>query len=40
MTSPIHSTIAIPASMGTAQAIQPSVPVRQTSVAKAPFKIE
>ena len=40
MTIPIHSTIAIPASIGIAQAIQASVPVRQMTVMKAPFKIE
>jgi hypothetical protein len=37
---PIHNTIAIPASIGIAHAIQASVPVRQTIVTKAPFRIE
>ena len=37
---PIHSTIAMPASMGIAHAIHASVPVRQIAVTNAPFKIE
>ena len=37
---PIQSTIAIPASIGIAQAIHASVPVRQMSVTNTPFSIE
>ena len=40
MTMPIQSTIAMPASMGTAQAIQARVPVRQTTVKKAALSTE
>jgi hypothetical protein len=37
---PIHKTMAIPASIGIAQAIQASVPVTQIAVTNAPFRIE
>ncbi len=37
---PIHSTIAMPASIGTAHAIHASVPVRQMIVMNAPFSTE
>ena len=37
---PIQRTIAMPASIGIAHAIQASVPVRQIVVTKAPFRIE
>ena len=40
MTMPIHRTMAIPASMGTAQAIQRTVPVRQMRVMNAPLSTE
>ena len=40
MTMPIHSTIAMPASIGTAHAIHASVPVRQMIVMNAPFRTE
>ena len=40
ITMPIHSTIAMPASIGTAQAIQASVPLQQTTVKKAALRIE
>ena len=40
ITMPIHSTIAMPASIGTAQAIQASVPVRQTTVKNAALSTE
>ena len=40
ITMPIHSTIASPASIGTAQAIHPTVPVRQMRVTKAPLSTE
>jgi hypothetical protein len=40
ITRPIHSTIAMPASTGTAHAMYASVPVRHTIVANAPFSTE
>ena len=40
ITRPIHSTIAMPASIGTAQAMQASVPVSPTSAKNTPFRTE
>ncbi len=40
ITMPIHSTIAMPASIGIAHAIHASVPVTQMTVTKTPFSIE
>ena len=40
MTMPIHSTIAIPASIGTAQAISASVPEKQIRLITTPFSTE
>ena len=40
MTMPIHSTMAMPASMGTAQAMHGTVPVRQMTVMNAPLSTE
>src|ERR1043166_2258023 len=40
MTIPIHNTMAMPASIGTAHAIQASVPDRQMMVMNAPLSTE
>jgi hypothetical protein len=40
MTTPIQSTMAMPASIGTASATRPAAPVRHSTVANAPPRIE